>query len=95
MHIIIYSSDKTMNPFKYYLCRSDKITKQRHMETTRGTNSGDVVFAKVDQFEFFSVVWDPPYWVNLAIEDVIDGKIGLSKQFLKCLIGMYSTSSET
>lgn len=38
--------------------------------------------------EFFSVVWDPPHWVNLAIEDVIDGKIGISKEFLKRLIGM-------
>lgn len=40
-----------MNPFKYYLCRSDKNTKQRHIETSHGTNSGDVLFAKIDQFE--------------------------------------------
>lgn len=39
--------------------------------------------------EFFSVVWDPPHWVNLAIEDVIDRKIGISKDFLKRLIGRY------
>ena len=29
--------------------------------------------------DFFSVIWDPPHLVNLAIEDVIDGKIGVSK----------------
>ena len=39
--------------------------------------------------EFFDIVWDPPHWVNLAIEDVMDGKIGNSKGFLKRLIGKY------
>ena len=38
--------------------------------------------------EFFSVIWDPPHWVNLAIDDVIVGKTGVSKKFLKRLIGM-------
>ena len=43
---------------------------------------------KKPRSEFFCVVWDPPHWVNLAIDDVIVGKIDVSKQFLKRLIGM-------
>ena len=35
---------------------------------------------------FFNVVWDPPHWVNLSIEDVMDGKLGNSKAFMKRLI---------
>lgn len=35
---------------------------------------------------FFEVVWDPPHWANLGIEDVIDGKVGNSKAFMKRLI---------
>ena len=32
------------------------------------------------------MIWDPPHWVNLAAEDVLEGKIGQSKEFLKRLI---------
>ena len=35
---------------------------------------------------FFEVVWDPPHWANLAIEDVMVGKVGNSKAFMKRLI---------
>ena len=40
--------------------------------------------------EFVDVVWDPPHWTNLAIEDVFEGKIGESKEFMKRLIGIIS-----
>lgn len=30
---------------------------------------------------FFDIIWNSPYWVNFAIEDVIDGKVGDSKEF--------------
>ena len=43
---------------------------------------------KKPRSEFFSVIWDPPHWVNLAIDDVIVGKTGVSKKFLKRLISM-------
>ena len=31
-------------------------------------------------------MWDPPHWANLAIEDVMVGKVGNSKAFMKRLI---------
>ncbi len=43
---------------------------------------------KKPKSEFFSVIWDAPHWVNLAIDDVIVGKTGVSQKFLKRLIGM-------
>lgn len=42
--------------------------------------------------EFVDGVWDPPHWANLAIEDVTEGKVGESNEFMNRLIGMlYST----
>ena len=43
---------------------------------------------KKPKSEFFSVIWDAPHWVNLAIDDVIVGKTGVSQKFRKRLIGM-------
>lgn len=40
-----------MNPCKYYLCRNDRNTKQRHIETAHKTDSGSVQFATIYQFE--------------------------------------------
>ena len=40
---------------------------------------------KKSQCTFTDVIWDPPHWVNLAVEDVLEGKIGQSKEFLKRL----------
>jgi hypothetical protein len=40
-----------MNPFKYYLCRNDKNTKQRHIEVAHKKDSTGVHFATIDQFE--------------------------------------------
>ena len=40
-----------MNPCKYYLCRNDKNTKQRHIETAHKMDSCSVQFATIDQFE--------------------------------------------
>ena len=53
MHFLssIFSSDKTMNPCKYYLCRNDKNTKQRHIEAAHKMDSSSVQFATIDQFE--------------------------------------------
>ena len=41
-----------MNPLKYYLCRSDKNTKQRHVEVAHTSHSGiDVVkFVSIDHY---------------------------------------------
>ena len=30
---------------------------------------------------FTDVLWDPPHWVHLAVEDVLEGKSGQSKEF--------------
>ena len=38
--------------------------------------------------EFVDVVWDPPHWTNLAIEDVTEGKVGESKEFMSRLISI-------
>lgn len=38
--------------------------------------------------EFVDVVWDPPHWTNLAMEDVFEGKVGESKEFMKRLISI-------
>lgn len=43
---------------------------------------------KKEDSEFVDVVWDPPHWTNLAIEDVFDGKVGGSKDFIKRLISI-------
>lgn len=43
------------------------------------------------QCTFTDVIWDPPHWVNLAAEDVLEGKIGHSKEFLKRLITRSAT----
>ncbi len=32
------------------------------------------------------VNWDPSHWMNLAVTDVIEGKIGTSKEFLATFI---------
>jgi hypothetical protein len=40
---------------------------------------------------FTDVIWDPPHWVNLCVEDVLEGKIGQSKEFLKRLIARTTT----
>ena len=40
---------------------------------------------------FTDVIWDPPHWVNLAVEDVLEGKLGQSKEFLKGLIARSTT----
>ena len=40
--------------------------------------------------ELVDVVWDPPHWTNVAIEDVFEAKIGESKEFMKQLIGIIS-----
>ena len=43
---------------------------------------------KKPESEFVDVVWDPPHWTNLAIEDVFEGKVGKSKEFMKRLISI-------
>lgn len=40
---------------------------------------------------FTDVIWDPPHWVHLVVEDVLEGKSGQSKEFLKRLIARSST----
>jgi hypothetical protein len=39
-----------------------------------------------DNGEFFCVTWDPGHWMNLAVTDVRDGKIGSSTAFFKYFI---------
>ena len=46
---------------------------------------------KKSQCMFTDVIWDPPHWVNLAAEDVLEGKIGQSKEFLERLITRSAT----
>ena len=40
---------------------------------------------KYDQ-SFFTVLWDPPHFLDLAVSDVFDGKVGTSGAFVKQLI---------
>ena len=39
-----------------------------------------------DAGTFFSVLWDPPHFLDLAIKSVFDGKTGSSKEFVQRLI---------
>ena len=40
----------------------------------------------LDDSAFFSVLWDPAHFLNLAFADVFEGKIGTSKSFMDCLV---------
>ena len=49
---MFYSMDKTTSPFKYYLCRNDKNTKDRHCKNVHNTmDSSDVLFVRTDALE--------------------------------------------
>lgn len=41
------------------------------------------------------VGWDPSHWMNLAVTDVKDGKIGSSKEFFSMFIKQTNKFSET
>ena len=36
--------------------------------------------------EFFTVLWDPPHYIDLALKDVFEGKTGSSNEFFQRLV---------